>query len=60
VEISSLSGQISSASSASEAAQTNRVRQLAALYSSGRYQVDSAAVGHAMVSQAIQGGAGGD
>jgi anti-sigma28 factor (negative regulator of flagellin synthesis) len=61
VEISSLSGQIANASSAAEATQASRVRQLAALYSSGRYQVDSAALSSALVSHAIQAGSlGGD
>jgi anti-sigma28 factor (negative regulator of flagellin synthesis) len=59
VEISSLSGRIADASSASAAAQANRVSQLAALYSSGRYQVDSSALSRAMVSQAIQAGSSG-
>jgi anti-sigma28 factor (negative regulator of flagellin synthesis) len=54
VEISSLSGQIADASSASASAQANRVRQLAALYAGGRYRVDSTALSRAMVSQAVQ------
>lgn len=61
VEISSLSGQIADASNSSQAAQANRVSKLAAMYQSGRYQVDSVAVSRALVSQAIQtGGTGGD
>jgi anti-sigma28 factor (negative regulator of flagellin synthesis) len=56
VQLSSLSGQIADASSASQAAQAGRVRQLAALYSSGRYQVDPMAISRALVSQSIQGG----
>ena len=59
VEISSLSGQIADASSASAAAQANRVSQLAALYASGRYQVDSSALSRAMVSQSLQAGSSG-
>ena len=53
VEISSLSESIRSASAAQESQQAGRVRQLAALYASGRYQVDSKQVSHAMVSQAL-------
>jgi anti-sigma28 factor (negative regulator of flagellin synthesis) len=61
VEISSLSGRIADASSASATAQANRVQQLGALYSSGRYQVDSAAVSRSIVSQALLAGSmGGD
>jgi anti-sigma28 factor (negative regulator of flagellin synthesis) len=61
VELSSLSGRIADASSASETAQASRVQQLGALYSSGRYQPDSMATGRALVSQAIQSGSmGGD
>jgi hypothetical protein len=61
VEISSLSGQISNASSAAETTQAGRVRQLTALYAAGRYQVDHMALGRALVSQAIQtGGMGGE
>jgi anti-sigma28 factor (negative regulator of flagellin synthesis) len=61
VEISSLSGQIADASSASQAAQAGRVRQLAALYAGGRYQVDSLTLGRSLVAHAIQAGSvGGD
>jgi len=53
VEISSLSQQVAAASRAEQTHQANRVSQLTALYRSGRYSVDSAAVSHAMVSQAL-------
>jgi anti-sigma28 factor (negative regulator of flagellin synthesis) len=56
VEISSLSGQIADASTSSQVAQANRVSKLAAMYQSGRYQVDSMAVSRAIVSQALQAG----
>ena len=56
VEISSLSGQIADASSAAQASQASRVRQLASLFSTGRYQVDSMALSGSLVSHAIQAG----
>jgi anti-sigma28 factor (negative regulator of flagellin synthesis) len=58
VEISSLSEGISAANSAQQTQQAARVRQLAALYSSGRYHVDSTAVGKAIVANAISQGGG--
>jgi len=60
VEISSLSEGISSANAAQQAHETGRVRHLAALYASGRYQVDSQAVSHAMVSHALGQSGGGE
>ena len=53
VEISSLFNRISDASNSLEAAQNKRVNYLTQLYQSGRYQVDSAAVSRALVSQAL-------
>ena len=60
VEISSLSEGIAAANAAQSAQQAGRVRHLAALYASGRYQVDSKAVSHAIVSESLgQAGGGG-
>lgn len=56
VEISSLSESIASASRVDESQQANRVRQLSALYQSGRYQVDSMNVSRAIVAQALSSG----
>jgi anti-sigma28 factor (negative regulator of flagellin synthesis) len=44
---------VAAASSAQQAQQTSRVSQLAALYRSGQYNIDSPQVSHAMVSQAL-------
>ena len=53
VDISPLSGNIAATLSSIGAQQASRVRQLAALYSSGRYEVEASKVSHAIVSQAI-------
>ena len=55
IDISSLSQGIAAAGSAQDAQQAGRIRQLTALYQSGRYSVDSSLVGNAMVSQALGG-----
>lgn len=60
VEISSLSQSFTAANSAEDAHQASRVKQLAALYRSGQYQMDSASVSRAMVSQALTAGSGED
>lgn len=54
VDISSLSQNVAAASNAQAAQQAGRVKQLAALYQSGQYSVDSASVSRAIVSQALQ------
>lgn len=56
IEISSMAGGIADASAAQAAQSADRVRQLAAIYSAGRYQADSFQVSKAMVSGAITGG----
>ena len=58
VDISPLSQVISEAGIAHQAQQAQRVSQLAALYRSGRYNVDSTSVSHAIVSQALAASAG--
>ena len=54
VQISSLSGAIAAASNSLDTVQSSRISQLQRLYQSGQYQVDSAAVSRAMVSEALQ------
>jgi anti-sigma28 factor (negative regulator of flagellin synthesis) len=56
VEISPLSESISNASNALQTQQADRVNQLAAVYAKGQYQVDSAQISHALVSQALASG----
>jgi len=56
VELSSFSEKIAAASSSESTQQSARVRQLAALYQSGRYKVDSHQVSRALVSQALSAG----
>ena len=55
VDISSLSGNIAATSSALADQQAARVSQLAALYSKGDFQVDSAQLSRALVSGAMSG-----
>lgn len=56
VDISSLSGNIASSSSALADRQAARVNQLTALYANGGYQVNSQQLSRALVSGAIGGG----
>jgi anti-sigma28 factor (negative regulator of flagellin synthesis) len=56
VEISSLSENVASASSALQTQQADRVSHLAAVYAKGQYQVDSAQLSHALVSHALASG----
>jgi len=56
VEISSLSESIATASKVDNSQQADRVRQLGALYQSGKYQVDSLNVSRAIVAQALISG----
>jgi anti-sigma28 factor (negative regulator of flagellin synthesis) len=53
VEISSLSSKIADAFDSGQALQSKRVSYLQKLYQSGKYQVDSASVSRALVSQAL-------
>jgi len=53
VELSGLSDHITNALRATEAGHSEKVRQLTALYASGRYTVDSERVSRAMVSEAL-------
>lgn len=53
VDLSSLSESVRAAVSSQTAARTARVRQLSALYNSGRYSVDSSQISRALVAQAI-------
>jgi anti-sigma28 factor (negative regulator of flagellin synthesis) len=59
VEISSLSHSINAAGAAQDAQQAHRVNQLAKLYRSGQYNVDSNRISSAIVSQALSGLASG-
>ena len=56
VELSSLSGGVASSIASANGQQAERVRQLAALYASGRYEVDPAKISHALVSDSIRSG----
>lgn len=56
VEISSLSGGIAESMASANVQQSSRVRELAALYASGRYEPDAAKVSSALVSQSIRTG----
>lgn len=56
VEISALSENIASTGTLVDAQRADRVSHLAALYQSGRYEVDPSKVSHAMVSSALRGG----
>lgn len=56
VEISSLSGSVANSMASANIQQSSRVRDLAALYASGRYEVDAAKVSHAIVSQSLRTG----
>ena len=58
VEVSSTTSSIGAAVSANNAARSNRVQELGALYTSGQYNVDSFKTSQALVSSAI-GAAGG-
>lgn len=62
VELSSLSGGVAGSVASANARQADRVRHLAELYASGRYQVDAAKVSRAMISDALGPGlqAGGE
>lgn len=53
VDLSSLSQNVAAASTAQEAQQTSRLKQLASLYRSGQYVIDATQVSHAMVTQAL-------
>jgi anti-sigma28 factor (negative regulator of flagellin synthesis) len=53
IEISSLSGGIAASMASADAQQASRVSQLAALYASGRYQVDAAKISHALVERSV-------
>jgi anti-sigma28 factor (negative regulator of flagellin synthesis) len=53
VEVSSTTASIGEAVSADNAARSNRVRQLGALYASGQYSADSLRTSEAMVSGAL-------
>lgn len=53
VDISSLSQNVAAASSVQQAQQAGRVKQLTALYRSGQYNIGSAQVSRAMVSQSL-------
>jgi anti-sigma28 factor (negative regulator of flagellin synthesis) len=59
VEISSMAEGIADASAAQSTSSAQRVRQLTAIYASGRYQVDSRQLSQAMVSNAITSSSGG-
>lgn len=59
VDISSLSQSVAAASTVQQAQQASRVGQLAALYRSGQYSIDSAQVSRALVSQALGEGPSG-
>ncbi|MGA3040328.1 MAG: flagellar biosynthesis anti-sigma factor FlgM [Bryobacteraceae bacterium] len=56
VDISSLSQSVAAASTTQGAQQAGRLSHLAALYRSGQYNIDSAEVSRAMVSQALGDG----
>ncbi len=60
VELSSLSESIASAGRIGDAQQAGRVRQLASLYATGRYQVDSLDVSKAIVAEALGTGTAGN
>ena len=60
VSLSSLPGSIGDALAVAQSQQADRVRQLAAVYASGHYQVDAGKVAHAMVAQAIAVAPGGE
>jgi hypothetical protein len=57
VEVSSLAGRVSRAVDALGAGRAAKVASLAEQYRSGTYQVNSAEVSHAMVSEQLIGGA---
>ncbi len=56
IDISSFAQNVAAASSAQDAQQASRIKQLTAIYRSGQYSVDSAQVSRAMVSQALGDG----
>jgi anti-sigma28 factor (negative regulator of flagellin synthesis) len=56
VAISSLSESIAAATQLDEVQHAGRVRQLAALYQSGQYHVDSLQLSRTLVSQALETG----
>ena len=58
VEISSLSQSVTAASTVQDAQHASRIKALTALYRSGQYNIDSAQVSRAIVSQALGDGAG--
>lgn len=53
VEISSLADGVSGSAAASSARQASRVKQLAELYNSGRYEADPVKVSQALVADAL-------
>lgn len=53
IEISSLTGRIAEGLSTASAQHSDRVRQLTALYSSGRYSASAENVSRAMISHAL-------
>jgi anti-sigma28 factor (negative regulator of flagellin synthesis) len=58
VDVSSVTSSIGAAVSANNAARSNRVQQLGAIYASGQYKVDSAKISQSLISSAL--GAPGD
>ena len=59
VDLSSFTGRLSQTMQEASATRANRIEALSASVRSGSYQVDAAAVSHAMVSQAISSGSSG-
>ena len=59
VEISSAAETLSSGISAGSAQQSARVKELSALYASGRYSVDAVHVSRALIDNSINGSVGG-
>jgi anti-sigma28 factor (negative regulator of flagellin synthesis) len=59
IQISSMAGAIADASAVGSAEKSERVKQLSALYASGRYQPDSLQVSRSMVSRALTESSGG-
>jgi flagellar biosynthesis anti-sigma factor FlgM len=59
VELSSFADRLSQSMQAASASRVERVAQLTAAVQSGSYKVDSQALSHSMVSQAISSGTGG-
>jgi flagellar biosynthesis anti-sigma factor FlgM len=59
VELSSFADRLSQTMQAASASRAQRITELTAAVRSGSYQVDSQALSHSMVSQAISSGSGG-